>query len=72
MIHNAEIHITRADPARHEGLEGFVYAITWGNKRIDYWEVHRSRAEAAVGAASHLDELEDSLLRRRGAYNEAG
>ncbi len=61
MIHNAEIHITRADPKRHYGREGFVYAITWAKKRAPGPSVFLTRVAAAVVAADHLDAIEACL-----------
>lgn len=58
LIHNAEIHIFRADPKRHGGREGFLYALSWSNKRFTDKELHPSRGAAAEAAASHLDHIE--------------
>ena len=58
-IHNAEIHITRADPSRHNGRAGFLYAITWDTyRRANKHEVFDTRAKAAEAAGDHLDHLE--------------
>ena len=60
MIHNAEIHIIRADPGKHDGEKGFVYAITFGSEhhRSPKGVVFRKRQAAAAAAAIHIDEQE--------------
>ena len=57
-IHNAEIHITRADPNKHEGKKGFVFAITWSQYHLCDDVVHDTRSLAAVKAALWIDEME--------------
>jgi 7-cyano-7-deazaguanine synthase in queuosine biosynthesis len=61
-IHNAEIHITRADPNKHDGKEGFVYSITWSQYHLRDDVVHYTRSLAAMEAAFRIDELEKGLI----------
>ncbi len=57
-LHNTEIHITRADPAKHDGREGFVWAVTWDDEYQGCRIVFETRGLAAVDAANYLDQTE--------------
>lgn len=62
MIHNAEIHIFRADPNKHDGQEGFLFAVDRERHlRVRSTRVYASRAQAAMAAGLWLDALEVEL-----------
>ncbi len=58
LIYNAEIHITRADPAKH-GRKGFVCTVTWADQHHSNPTVFDTRAMAAIAGALHLEHVED-------------
>lgn len=67
-MHNAEIHIMRADPSRHDGDEGFVWAVTFHDHYLKDPEdiVLPTRAAAAMAAGVFLDDIESGAAKYYG------